>query len=878
MSCLDDNTLFELSLGQLSPEALVLAETHLDGCPSCRRLLAQNLRTSAVRAPKPPGVMAAGTAVGRYLVIERIGAGAMGQVFSAYDPQLDRKIALKLLRPGSSTEEHRARLAREAQTLGRLSHPNVVTVFDVGTWEGQLFMALEFVAAGSARKWLAAKPRAWREVVTLYSEAGRGLAAAHDAGVVHRDFKPDNVLVRGDGRPQVTDFGLAAVNAAAPAPHRAETLMLTHTDAVMGTPAYMAADQLEGAAATFASDQFSFCATLFEALTGATPFEGQTVDALLKNLRAGKTRAFKGDVPQRVRRVILRGLLADAQQRYPSMTALLNALDSAMSWRVSVALGIGAVLLGLGLLSVVATQRISREPACVLAEERQLATWNPSRGAEVKKTFAATGLSYADKAFSLVDLAVRTRADAWRPRRAEACEAVTGGKSARVFEAQLRCLDERWAELEATLQVLGAGGPEVVNQAGPIVERLPGAQACTEPAVLERYGATPGACDACVADQAQVAKTRALFEAGKFAVARESAESALDGGVSTAPAHAAMLFERASALEELGQLDEAEKVFFQAGLEAQRTGDGLLGATSWVELAYLVGYLRSRPDEGLRWVEQGEALAALQRDEHLASRFAAVRGSLAVRRGKLDEAQTYFGQAEQLLRSQYGATHPLRLRALLNLASAQLHGGNVSEALPKLEEAYKLLSSVLGEEHPSAFQALNGLGAGYGINEQYEAALPVFEKVLAGYQKTLGPSHPRIGTAASNLAEAEQKLGRYPEALVHFAEASAVYEKTGAPDRALSTLGEAEVLLKLNRAQEALSRLEISRAICASAACEPLDEGQIHLGYAKVLRALKRSPAVAVASAKKALAMLEPLGPGAAKQAQAARDFLAQGR
>ncbi len=878
MSCLDDNTLFELSLGQLSPAELAAAESHLDGCPSCRRLLAQNLRTSAARGPKPPPVVNAGTAVGRYLVIERVGAGAMGQVFSAYDPQLDRKIALKLLRPGSSTDEHRARLAREAQTLARLSHPNVVTVFDVGTWEGQLFMALEFVPAGSARTWLTAKPRTWREIVALYSEAGRGLAAAHDAGVVHRDFKPDNVLVRADGRPQVTDFGLAAENPSAPSVVAVDALTLTHTDAVMGTPAYMAADQLEGTAASFASDQFSFCATLFEALTGGTPFEGQSVQALLANLRAGKTRAFKGDVPPRVRRVIARGLSADAQSRFPSMTALLDALDSAVSRRINVALGIGAALLGVVLAGVVVTQKVSREPACVLAEERQLAAWNPNRASEVKKTFDATGLSYADKAFTLVDSAVRTRVDSWRPRRAEACEAVTGRKAAPVFEAQLRCLDERWAELEATLQVLGAGGPEVVNQAVRIVEKLPGAQACTEPAVLERYGATPGACEACVADQAQVAKTRALFEAGKFAVAREWAESALDGGVSTAPAKAAMVFERARALEELGQLDDAEVGFFQSGLEAQRTGDGLLGATSWVELAYLVGYLRSRPDEGLRWAEQGEALAALQRDGRLADRFASVRGSIATRRGKLDEAATYFAQAEQLLRSQYGAAHPLRLRALMNWASAQLHGGNVKEALPKLEEGWKWLSSALGEDHPDAFKALNALGAGYGLNEQYEAALPVFERVLAGYKKTLGASHPRIGTAAGNLGEAEQRLGRYPEALVHFAEASAVYEKTGSPLRATTTLGEAEVLLALNRADEALKRVELSLAICAKAACEPLDEGQIHLGYAKALHALNRSPAVAVASAQKALVTLKALGPAAAKQTQAARDFLAQAR
>lgn len=877
MSCLDDNALFELSLGQLTPAALTAAEQHLDGCPKCRRVVAQMLRTSSARESKPPPLMTAGTAVGRYLVIERIGAGAMGQVFSAYDPQLDRKIALKLLRPGASSEEHRSRLAREAQTLARLSHPNVVTVFDVGTWEGQLFMALEFVSTGSARTWLTAKPRSWKEIVALYSEAGRGLAAAHEAGVVHRDFKPDNVLVRTDGRPQVTDFGLAAMNPAEVSTGTASQLLLTHTDALMGTPAYMAADQLQGAAANFASDQFSFCASLFEALAGATPFEGETLETLASNIRSGKVRPLKGDAPVPVRRVILRGLSADPQTRFPSMTALLDALDRAASRtrRLGITLAVAAVVVAVGAVALMPTlNKVSRQPTCVLAEARQQGTWSDERSAEVKKAFEATGLSYAGKAFAFVDTAVRSRADSWRARRAEACEATTGPKHTPLFEAQLRCLDERWAELEATLQVLSSGGPEVVNKAAQIIDKLPAATACTEPATLERYGAAPSRCDACITDQAAVARARALFEAGRFKPAGEAIDVALDGGVSTPHAIAALKVERGRVQQELGQLDEAEATLFQAGLEAQRAGDGVLAATSWVELGYLVGYLRNRLDEGERWVAQGEALAAMEHDQRLLERFASTRGTIATRRSSLDEAEKYFAQSEALLRSQLGAAHPKRLRALANLASAQLHGGKVQEAMPKLEEAWKQLSAALGEDHPDAFKAMNAYGAGLGISEQYEAAVPIFERVLAGYKQTLGATHPRIGTAASNLAEAEQRLGRYEAALAHFEEASAVLEKTGSPQQAVVLLGEAEVLIALKRGDEALKRTQQALAICARAQCEPLDEGQIHLGHAKALRALNKAPSLASAAAQRALRILEPLGNGAAKQAQAARDFL----
>ena len=207
MACLGESTLFELTQGQLRGEALAAAEQHLDACAACRRTVAVVVRTASSPALAPS--FTRGLAIGRYLLIERIGAGAMGQVFAAYDPQLDRKIALKLLRPGAASAEHRARLAREAQTLARLSHPNVVTVFDVGTWEDQLFVALELVDGGSMREWAAQHQPDGRTLVELFIAAGRGLAAAHAAGVVHRDFKPDNLLVASDGRARVTDFGLA---------------------------------------------------------------------------------------------------------------------------------------------------------------------------------------------------------------------------------------------------------------------------------------------------------------------------------------------------------------------------------------------------------------------------------------------------------------------------------------------------------------------------------------------------------------------------------------------------------------------------------------------------------------------------------------------
>ncbi|MCA9717773.1 MAG: serine/threonine protein kinase, partial [Myxococcales bacterium] len=262
--------------------------------------------------------------VGRYVMIERVGAGAMGVVYSAYDPELDRKVAIKLLQPGSDDEALQLRLVREAQAMARLSHPNVVHVHDVGRHGDRVFIAMEFVRGRSLGSWLrfAVAPRPWRETLELFVQAGRGLRAAHDVGLVHRDFKPDNILIDDLGTPKVTDFGLARsadasaspgadaatrVTAREPVePVELEELALTRTGALVGTPAYMAPEQHLGETADARSDQFSYCVSLYEALYGARPFTGdtvyETVDAVLSGQVASPPRSAA--VPRWLRQVV----------------------------------------------------------------------------------------------------------------------------------------------------------------------------------------------------------------------------------------------------------------------------------------------------------------------------------------------------------------------------------------------------------------------------------------------------------------------------------------------------------------------------------------------------------------------------------------------
>jgi serine/threonine protein kinase len=292
--------------------------------------------------------------VGRYLLLRPLGAGGMGVVYAAYDEELDRKVAIKLLRPaGHAHSERRTRILREAQAMARISHPNVVQVYEVGevaATSGQVFIAMEFIEGTTLAEWQ--RQRGWEEVLPAYLAAGQGLLAAHESGLVHRDFKPDNVLISADGRPRVADFGLARTkgsepsagsSADAPAPAAASppspgpagaspgSLLvspLTQAGTILGTPAYMSPEQHRGEATDSRCDQFSFCAALYEGLYKTLPFAGQTLAELRDNVLAGNLRRPPPHslVPPKVYEALQRGLHNDPERRFPSMRELLTAL------------------------------------------------------------------------------------------------------------------------------------------------------------------------------------------------------------------------------------------------------------------------------------------------------------------------------------------------------------------------------------------------------------------------------------------------------------------------------------------------------------------------------------------------------------------------
>jgi serine/threonine protein kinase len=398
---LDDNAASEFVSGTLPPSLLTKAETHLAGCRDCRDLVAALAADSAEDSnaqtyphekvspsqvtQRPTRTLTIGDRVGRYLVLTALGAGGMGVVFAAYDPQLDRKVALKLLRSGITynTKDARARLRREAQAIAQLSHPNVVGVYDVGaTDDGDLYIAMEFVEGDTLTTWLKKWPRTWREIIDVFLQAARGLQAAHSVGLLHRDFKPDNVLVGGDGRVRVTDFGLARSlivpdEAARPRPDMAAlNVELTATGTVLGTPRYMAPEQLTGPDIDARADQFSFCVALFEALWDVHPLPGATSVAMLEKNEKALEPPDGTKVPPVIIRAIARGLDKDRAKRFATMSALMSELIPPQARSPVRYLALGAM--GLLLLGAAGTVVFARkDPRGVPVEP------SPDRSVEV---------------------------------------------------------------------------------------------------------------------------------------------------------------------------------------------------------------------------------------------------------------------------------------------------------------------------------------------------------------------------------------------------------------------------------------------------------------------------------------------------------------
>ncbi|PCC72371.1 Serine/threonine protein kinase [Nannocystis exedens] len=428
--------------------------------------------------------------IGRFQVLRVIGAGGMGVVYAARDPQLDRTVALKLLHPGQLGPLAQQRLLREAQAMARLQHPNVLAVFDAGVHAGQVWIAMEYEGGGTLGDWLKAAPRRWQEVVEVLAQAGRGLAAAHAAGLVHRDFKPANVLV-GGGRIRISDFGLARLGEDALAEaertvdeHAAALAEpMTRTGAVLGTPAYMAPEQVMGLGATARSDQFAFCVVLFEALHGHRPYRGDSLAQLCEAFARKETAKPARPVPRAVQAVLARGLQIDPAARFPSMDALLAALSRASAsraWRPALAVA------GVAVASVMSfgtyVYMLDRPPTPPVADAEALAfKYNDRPGKDIDEVWnadRARALQWAQaQAREEVDMLV-VALDAYAARWREVAAKPSATKDQ--FNWTNTCLADRLTALDDLVTVASEGVRESAKLVGHAHEFLPDVADCEQ--------------------------------------------------------------------------------------------------------------------------------------------------------------------------------------------------------------------------------------------------------------------------------------------------------------------------------------------------------------------------------------------------------------
>ena len=731
--------------------------------------------------------------IGRFVVLERIGAGAMGMVYAAYDPELDRKIALKLVRFDgvlAGLADARERVLDEARAAARLSHPNVVSVFDVGTYDGHIYIAMELVDGVTLTHWLRAQP-GWREIVPIFVAAGRGLAAAHAAGVIHRDFKPDNVLV-GDPAPAqvcVVDFGLAAASD----PDRAGDQAGPRE--IAGTPAYMAPEQLAGGSITPAADQFGFCVALYEALYQVRPFAGQSRRALLASIAAGAVERTDAQVPRWLERVLLRGLRADPGQRYPDMDALLLALCSDPAarrrrWIARIALALVSAGAAASLVALLQAP-VAPGDRCNDAARALDDTWSQERKRLARERFLALDVPYASATWAAVERQLDSYARAWTTMRGQACRATyeQGAQSESLLDLRMRCLDRRRQRLRALVERMLESTPEIAKRAVDAVHALPGLDECASPALLQRphpLPEDPAIRQAIAAleqrlDEAQTLRSLGRYAEGTEAAAASSAEArALD----YAPLAAEALLVEGTLREKSGDIEAAAKLLHQAFATALAGRSERIAAQSAVALVWVHGYWRRDQERADLFRELASALLrGMGGDAGLESDLRDHEGSRAFLREAYEEAEAHHRAALALLAQAHGDTDaPEAVRMQINLSAALVRQERLGQAEDVLRQTLALAHRHYGAAHPAVASVLTNLSVPLQQTMRLEEALDMNRRALVIKEATMGRAHPSLASNLNNIALNLAALGRLRESIPYVERAVAIRRQSLGPE------------------------------------------------------------------------------------------------
>ena len=673
------------------------------------------------------GRLAAGMRLGRYEIVEFIGGGGMGWVYRANDTELEREVAIKVVQPTVAGPKGRERLLAEARAMAKLRHRAVVPVFDVGEHAGGVYVAMALVTGGTLHDWMHAEARPWRQVVARFLEAGRGLVAAHAAGIVHRDFKPRNVLVGPGGEVAVADFGIASASAdggdgeGGPGGAREAT-------SIVGTPAYMAPEQAAGQAVDARADQYSFCVSLWEGLHGQRPQEAETrtQGALLE--RSSAAPKSRRRVPGWLTDAVARGFAPAPEKRWPSMAALLDRLERGLAWRRRAAVVATATTTVVAI--ALSASLLTRRAAPTLCPVPSGLTWDANVRAKIVRAFRETRVAYGADAAERVVADLDLYVSGWRERMVASCRAtnIEHAQSTSLFDRRLACLETRRAYANGLIETLAQADRIIVANAADAVARLPALEACDQSeALLSRPQPPPDKADQVAAVYAKIVSARSARDRGRWQPALELAESAVADArvIGWSPLTTEALSEVAALRGQMLRPSATELA--ELALEAGRAKDDVGVLTAQLEL-YAMETQRGNLDravalepvllgtlarvDGARWLQvrarvvmaarrgQPRAKELLDEAEHLATTPAQRAAALGARgMGELSakRAIELYRQAVAEAAKGFGDHHPALGKAYLDLAVARYRAGDLEGAVGEWQAAGRLYDEAYGD-------------------------------------------------------------------------------------------------------------------------------------------------------------------------------------
>jgi tetratricopeptide (TPR) repeat protein len=890
LECPGDESIIAFVARRLDVARNERIEQHLASCVVCRRLVSDLVRSDTLAAPEAaPETLPRGTTIGRYLIVSLLGRGGMGVVYRAYDPDLNRQVALKLVGLGQlssgARERARQRLMREAQALAKLSHPNVVAVYDVGAVGDDVFVAMELVEGCTLRAWLADEPRSAREIMRLFRHAGDGLAAAHKVGVIHRDFKPDNVMVGRDGRVRVLDFGLARLGPAQRASRRSFPVMasapdsseLTHAGMVMGTPAYMSPEQDAGLEAGAASDQFSFCVALYEALFGKYPHPGETYVELAQSRANGAVIAPPklAGVTSRVRRALVGGLHPQPTARHRSLEELIGELEPR---RWSSPRRLALVVAGTLVVASGATWAISRsataaEDSCAFVAEETAKLWNPQRREHVVGVFAQH--HRAEVGNEIVHRVDRWTAD-WGSARTQLCRQPQEQKPDLVRESKaaerLQCLERQMSTVDASLTMLTSDVGVVDRADASIVETRPVRECMT----LEGNEITEQEKQDAMPIIGMVMRERMEQSSGHFDTALEFANKAVEAArTKHSGAIGIALQVRGDAQAAKGQLEEARASYRDAAIAAAEVHEDGMVADAWTA-TLMLAFQDHKVDDALRAAQFAAKVAVTRLDPNDARRatYHYATGSIAVIEGKLDDAIADLELAVTEWTKSDAQKHAIEIAVAQNsLGMVHTERGDWTKAKDALDRASAGLRAQ-SPDNPQLGMVLDNYAALELAQDHFEAAESYMTQALPVLD-----GKPALGTAEIAFAWVYVQWDRCEAARPHIAHGRKLVEQLHGADTpilAMTMLEEGRCMVRDNP-RRAVGVLAKARAIAQQHSVAPRELPEIEFALAEALdRAGDRAHAKEHAAASRAAFLT--IGAGTAARVAAIDRWLARSR